>query len=202
MTDADLQQRLSVAGYDCGPIDGKRGPKTYAALFEYVAGRKLGATAQALGRGANAHFGDTINTPLRIAHFIAQGAHETGGFIFFKELGGPSYFKKYDGRKDLGNIQPGDGARFAGRGMFQLTGRANYTAAAKETGLDFVGKPEMASDPELSVLLAVNYWKSRNINPKADADDLEGVTRKINGGLNGLVDRAKYLARAKAVILP
>lgn len=197
---ADIQQRLSVAGYDCGPIDGVIGPKTYAALFEYVAGRKLGATARALGRGAHSHFGD-INTPLRMAHFIAQGAHETGGFVFFKELGGPTYFKKYDGRKDLGNTQPGDGARFAGRGMFQLTGRANYTAAARETGLDFLNKPEMASDPELSVLLAVNYWKSRNVNPKADADDLEGVTRKINGGLNGLDDRAKYLKRAKGILL-
>lgn len=201
MNAAHWQQRLSLEGYDIGPIDGVAGPKTYAALFQYVAGRKLGATAQALGRGANSHFGDVINTPLRLAHFIAQGAHETGGFIFFKELGGPSYFKKYDGRKDLGNIQPGDGARFAGRGMFQLTGRANYNQASKETGIDFLAKPELASDPELSVLLAVNYWRGRNINPKADADDLEGVTRKINGGVNGLADRAKYLARAKAILL-
>ena len=201
MNVAHAQQRLSLEGYEVGPIDGIAGPKFYTALVQYIAGRKLGATAQALGRGASKYFGTTISTPLRVAHFIAQGAHETGGFIFFKELGGPSYFKKYDGRKDLGNNQPGDGARFAGRGMFQLTGRANYTAAAKETGLDLVNKPELASDPEFSVLLAVNYWKSRNINPKADADDLEGVTRKINGGVNGLADRAKYLARAKGILL-
>lgn len=141
-----------------------------------------------------------INTPLRLAHFLAQAAQETDGFKTLEEYGGPAYFKRYDDRADLGNVNPGDGARYHGRGIFQLTGRANYRSVGKSLGVDLEGSPELAADPALSVRIACDYWKARGINAKADADDLEGVTRKINGGLNGLADRKTYLDRARPVV--
>jgi putative chitinase len=142
-----------------------------------------------------------IDTPLRVAHFVAQAAQETDGFKTLEEYGGASYFRRYDGRADLGNTEPGDGARYHGRGVFQLTGRANYRSVGRSLGVDLEGNPDRAAEPALSVRIACDYWRARGINPLADADDLEGVTRKINGGLNGLADRRTYLARAKPLIV-
>jgi putative chitinase len=141
-----------------------------------------------------------INTPLRLAHFLAQAAQETDGFNTLEEYGGTKYFKRYDDRADLGNVNPGDGARYHGRGIFQLTGRANYRSVGRSLGVDLEGNPERAADPALSVRIACDYWKARGISAKADADDLEGVTRKINGGLNGLADRKTYLERARPLL--
>lgn len=141
-----------------------------------------------------------ITTPLRIAHFLAQAALETDGFKTLEEYGGAGYFRRYDGRADLGNTEPGDGARYHGRGIFQLTGRSNYRQMGARLGYNLESNPEMAADPVVSVRIAGEYWKSREISAKADADDLEGVTRKINGGLNGLADRRTYLDRAKRVL--
>lgn len=141
-----------------------------------------------------------IDTPLRVAHFVAQAAQETDGFATLEEYGTTNYFRRYDGRKDLGNTEPGDGARYHGRGVFQLTGRANYRSVGKSLGVDLEGCPELAADPALSVRIACDYWKARGINAMADADDLQGVTRKINGGLNGLADRRAYLDRARPLI--
>ena len=135
-----------------------------------------------------------INTPLRIAHFIAQIAHESAGLRTTEEFASG---EAYEGRADLGNTQPGDGKRFKGRGLIQLTGRANYKTFGDKMGEDFIADPEKCAEPELSLIIACEYWKSRNINAKADKDDLISVTRAINGGTNGLDDRRKYLGKAK-----
>jgi putative chitinase len=141
-----------------------------------------------------------IDTSLRRAHFLAQIAHESGGLRWLEELASG---QAYEGRADLGNDQPGDGPRFKGRGLIQLTGRANYTAFARDLGRDLTSSTEaaaqVAADPDLCVRAATWFWSQNHLNALADADDLEAVTRRINGGLNGLEDRAKYLARAKAV---
>jgi putative chitinase len=139
-----------------------------------------------------------ITTPLRVAHFIAQIAHESGSFLFAEEIADGS---AYEGRLDLGNTQPGDGRRYKGRGLIQLTGRANYAQYSRDTGIDYVANPGLvASDPFAAVDVACWYWNKRRINALADADDVKAVTKAINGGHNGLDDRMEYLARGKAVL--
>lgn len=142
-----------------------------------------------------------INTKLRVAHFLAQAAHESAGFRTLREYWGPTDAqRRYEGRKDLGNVQTGDGKRFMGRGIFQLTGRANYARYSKILGVDFVSDPEIVATAKYSMLIACEYWKDRKINTVADADDVTAVTKKINGGTNGLADRTAYLKRAKLVM--
>lgn len=139
-----------------------------------------------------------ITTNLRMAHFIAQIGHETASFRYCEEIADGS---AYEGRRDLGNTEPGDGKRYKGRGLIQLTGRANYTQYSRDTGIDYVAKPRLvASDPFVAVDVACWYWKTRKLNRWADADNVKEVTRRINGGFNGLDDRLAYLARAKAVL--
>lgn len=151
-----------------------------------------------------------INTERRVQHFLAQAAHETDGFRTLVEYWGPTAAQKgYEGRADLGNVKKGDGKLFMGRGIFQLTGRANYRTIGAKLGMPLEAKPHMASDPANSVEIACEYWNSRKISPKADKDDgtsegsekaLRAVTKAINGGYNGLDDRRKYLSRAKSTI--
>ena len=140
-----------------------------------------------------------VTTRLRICHFLAQAAHETDGFRTLVEYGGPAWFARYDGRHDLGNTQAGDGARYRGRGIFQLTGRANYRRFGQILGLDLEAEPERAKEPATSLRVAFAYWSGRAINAAADADDVERVTKLINGGRNGLAERAHYLTMAKAI---
>ncbi len=138
-----------------------------------------------------------IDTPLRAAHFIAQIGHESGSLRYVEEIASG---RQYEGRSDLGNRYPGDGERFKGRGLLQLTGRANYTALTQHTGYDFVGEPQALSDPRYAVLSACWFWQCRHLNRWADADDLSAITRRINGGLNGIEDRRAFLQRAKEVM--
>ena|GEM_PF-327407 len=138
-----------------------------------------------------------INTPSRQAMFIAQLAHESGGFRSNEEIASG---RAYEGDSDLGNTRPGDGVRFKGRGYIQITGRYNYTAASKALGLDLVNNPSLASRPENASRVAAWYWNSRGINAAADAKDLVKATRLINGGTNGLEDRKKYYDRAAEVL--
>lgn len=141
-----------------------------------------------------------INTPQRQAAFLAQIAHETGGFRWVRELGRTAYFKRYEGRADLGNTEPGDGARYKGRGFIQITGRYNYTQAGKALGINLIDNPILAERYDIAARLAVWYWNSRNLNTPADAGDELGfkvITRRINGGLNGYEDRLTYWSRAK-----
>lgn len=134
-------------------------------------------------------------TPLRKAHFLAQIAHESAGFATLVEYASG---KAYEGRKDLGNTQPGDGVRYKGRGVIQLTGRANYRALGDYLGINLEAQPDLAAMPYVAYQVAAHYWLDRNINADADRDDLEAVTRAINGGTNGFKSRAALLAKAKA----
>ena len=138
-----------------------------------------------------------MNTPLRIAHFLAQTCEESAGFQTTVEFASGW---EYEGRADLGNTQPGDGPRYKGRGLLQLTGRANYRTYGQALGIDLEGNPDQAADPPLSLRIACEYWMRRNINPDCDNDDIEAVTRKVNGGLNGLDTRQLYLGKAKAAL--
>lgn len=141
-----------------------------------------------------------INTPLRQAHFLAQIGHESGELRFREELASGA---AYEGRRDLGNTQPGDGVRYKGRGLIQLTGRANYGDYARSNrfGVDVLEQPALvASDDRLTVDVAGWYWDKRRINALADRDDIEAVTRAINGGLNGLPDRKRLLARTRTLL--
>lgn len=138
-----------------------------------------------------------ITTGLRIAHFLAQTCHESAGFRTTEEFASGD---AYEGRRDLGNIRPGDGRRYKGRGLLQLTGRANYRQYGEALGLDLEGNPALAADPALSLRIACEYWRRRNINAACDGDDLIRVTRLINGGLNGLEDRRGTTERAKAAL--
>lgn len=138
-----------------------------------------------------------INTKLRECHFLAQAAHEADGFKTMQEYASG---KAYEGRKDLGNTNPGDGVRYKGRGIFQLTGRANYKSYGERLNLDLINYPELASDPGNAIHIACEYWKSHGLNIYADKDDIRTITKKINGGYNGLKDREVYLIRAKNVL--
>lgn len=140
-----------------------------------------------------------LTTRLRICHFLAQAAHETDGFRTLQEYGGAAYFARYDGRRDLGNVKPGDGARYHGRGVFQLTGRANYRRYGGLIGIDLEAYPERAMEPETSLRVALAYWRERGIDAAADADDVAKVTKLVNGGQNGLAARTRLLALAKTI---
>jgi predicted chitinase len=141
-----------------------------------------------------------INTPKRQAAFLAQMGHESGSLRYMEELASG---KAYEGRKDLGNTQPGDGARFKGRGLIQLTGRANYTAASKDLGLDLVKHPELAAKPENAAKIAAWFWQKHGLNQLADSGKFDTITRRINGGTNGAADRnARYALALREIAVP
>ncbi|WP_236233198.1 glycoside hydrolase family 19 protein [Pseudomonas tohonis] len=106
----------------------------------------------------------------------------------------------YGGRMGNGSAASGDGWCFRGRGLIQLTGRANYVAAGAELGLDLVAQPELLEQPEHAAMAAAWFWASRGLNDLADRGDFEGITRRINGGLTGLAERRAFWERAKAVL--
>ena len=142
-----------------------------------------------------------IDTPLRQAHFLAQLGHESGSFRFPEEIADG---RQYEGRVDLGNTQPGDGPRFKGRGLIQITGRVNYAAFGKARTRDFVtgDNPKLlATDPMLAADCSGWYWTSRGLNAMADRDDVRQITLRINGGFNGLDDRTRRLRLAKCLLL-
>lgn len=160
-----------------------------------AAAAKMGAGKYALAiEQACIRFG--IVTPLQKAHFLAQLAHESDGFRTATEYASG---RAYEGRKDLGNTEPGDGVRFKGRGLIQLTGRANYAAYSQDTYGDdrCVRNPEMVAELPDAALAAGWFWRKKNINALADRDDVVAVTRRINGGTNGLAHRKAMLAKAK-----
>jgi putative chitinase len=174
--------------------DGIAGPGTWAALF-----RKAGASldmAPELGLAAARWFPDygIADSPLRLAHFMAQLVHESGSFRYMEEIASGA---AYEGRADLGNTQPGDGKRFKGRGPIQITGRANYRRFGRRIGIDIERHPEIAAVPSIGLHIALEYWRDRNLNKWADADDVTEITERINGGHNGLADRKAHLAKLK-----
>ncbi len=130
-----------------------------------------------------------INTPQREAAFLAQLAHESGSLRYVEELASG---EAYEGRKDLGNTMPGDGVRFKGRGLIQITGRANYKELSEELSYDFIADPEALEKPGAASYSAAWFWWARHLNRLADIDAFEKITKKINGGLNGYEDRCKH----------
>lgn len=138
-----------------------------------------------------------ISTPKRAAAYLAQLAHESNELRWLEEI---ATGEAYEGRKDLGNVQPGDGRRYKGRGPIQLTGRGNYRTAGQALSVDLEGDPGLAATPAVGFRVAGWYWKGRGLNELADAGDFVKITRKINGGLNGLPQRERYWARAKQVL--
>lgn len=160
--------------------------------------RQQAAIIAALGGVMRATLGSfNIDTSLRIAHFIAQVCAESDGFCTTVEYASGA---AYEGRIDLGNTQKGDGVLFKGRGLIQLTGRTNYQQYGALLGLDLIGDPPLAADPKTSLTIACEYWKLHDLNTLADQDDIMTITRRINGGLNGLDQRRAYLVKAKAVL--
>lgn len=138
-----------------------------------------------------------ITSVLRMAHFLAQACEETA---YFRTLVEYASGAAYEGRADLGNTHPGDGVRFKGRGIFDVTGRTNYVKYGDLIGVDLVDNPGQAADPENAVWTACEYWDEFDLNTYADRDDIVDITRKINGSTNGLTEREAALARAKVAL--
>jgi len=162
-----------------------------------------------------------IDTPLRKAHFLSQLSHESGGLKYSEENLNYSakalrsvfgkYFKTnalaeayarqpekianrvYADRMNNGNESSGDGWKYRGRGLIQLTGKYNYQKFSEAYGIDCVNNPDLLLDSEIALTAACWYWKKRKINIHADNDDIHMVTKRINGGLNGLLDRQQWL---------
>ena len=142
-----------------------------------------------------------INTALRQAHFLAQLGHESGSLRFTAELANGA---AYEGRSDLGNTHPGDGPRFKGRGLIQITGRTNYTNYGNDRGRDYatgLNPNLLATDPGVAADCSGWFWATRRLNELADNDDLLTITKRINGGTNGLEDRARRLKLAKCLLI-
>ena len=142
-----------------------------------------------------------LNTALRQAHFLAQIGHESLSLKYTEEIASG---ENYEGRLDLGNIFPGDGVRFKGRGFIQLTGRANYESYSQFSNINFLeegAEKRISEEPELALDVSLWFWDTRRLNAIADNDDILKITRRINGGTNGLDDRKLYLNRAKFFLL-
>lgn len=135
---------------------------------------------------------NNITTGRRARMFIAQTCHESGGYRWREELASGA---AYEGRRDLGNTHPGDGVRFKGRGYIQITGRTNYAEISQAVGRDFLRNPARLAGKTLAAFSAAWWWRTHGCNQIADTGDFVAVTRRINGGTNGLADRKKYYSR-------
>lgn len=190
MNTLDITQLQKAVGVKA---DGILGRNTLTAVFQKLGANPARATELALA--ANVHLETySIKTQLRFCHFLAQLAHESGNFRYMEEIASGA---AYEGRKDLGNVEKGDGIRFKGRGPIQLTGRINYRKYGQELGIDFENNPEIVALPSIGFLVACKYWNDNNLNTFADYDDVITITRRINGGTNGLEDRKKKLSLIK-----
>jgi putative chitinase len=138
-----------------------------------------------------------INTPLRISAFLSQVLVESGAFFYSEEIASG---KAYEGRKDLGNVEVGDGVKFKGRGLIQTTGRANYQQVKNLLGIDCVSNPELLEEPKWCVETACLYWKTRKLNAVADTGDVKKVSKIVNGGYNHLTERTAYYEKANTVL--
>ena len=192
MNTLDITQLQKAVGVKA---DGILGRNTLTAVFQ-----KLGASqsrAEELGLAANIHFRTygILDNSLRLIHFLAQLAHESGNFKYMEEIASGA---AYEGRKDLGNVMSGDGVKFKGRGPIQLTGRANYRRYGQQLGIDFENNPTIVAIPSVGLLVACKFWSDNGLNALADQDDVLTITRRINGGTNGLEDRKAHLAKLKS----
>jgi len=175
------------------------------AIMPQLAAAK-GATLFPFLTAAIAEF--AIDAPARTAAFLAQLAHESGQFRFMEEIWGPTPAqRRYEPvstlASTLGNTEAGDGFRFKGRGPIQITGRANYKRFGDLLGLDLVGEPQHAAQPEVAFRVAALFWSKKGLNELADQvtpEAFKEITRRINGGFNGLPDRQKFYEAAKRVL--
>lgn len=140
-----------------------------------------------------------IDTTARAAAFLAQIMHESGRLRYTIELASG---EAYEGRRDLGNLHKGDGRRFRGRGLIQITGRANYRDCSMALYGDerLLITPELLEQPDGAAMSAAWYWSSRNLNALADAGQFGLITRRINGGMNGIADRLAHYDKARELL--
>lgn len=138
-----------------------------------------------------------IAAPARLAAWLAQLAHESGELRYTRELASGT---DYEGRRDLGNLEPGDGVRYKGRGLIQITGRSNYRMAGVACGIDYEHLPELMEQPEHACLVSGWFWAAHGLNALADAGDFVAITKRINGGTNGLSERTGYWNAAKRAL--
>ena len=175
-------------------------PITTQQLLQILpnAGHVAGVFAPVLNTAMNRY---QIVGSERVAAFIAQIGHESGQLKYVKEIWGPTAAQtRYEGRADLGNTQPGDGSKFRGRGLIQITGRANYAACGEALGLDLLSKPELLELPQYAAMSAAWFWSTKGLNTLADKGDFVKITRRINGGLNGQADRQGLYDKALKVL--
>ncbi|MQU28243.1 glycoside hydrolase family 19 protein [Pseudomonas helleri] len=175
-------------------------PVTTQQLLQILpnAGSVAGVFVPVLNTAMNRY---QIVGPKRVAAFIAQIGHESGQLKYVKEIWGPTAAQmRYEGRADLGNTQFGDGSKYRGRGLIQITGRANYKACGDALGLDLINQPELLEKPQHACMSAAWYWATRGLNTLADAGKFDTITKRINGGQNGAADRQMLYARALKVL--
>jgi predicted chitinase/uncharacterized protein YcbK (DUF882 family) len=137
-----------------------------------------------------------ITTRPRARMYLANLLHESAGFKYMEEIASG---RAYEGRRDLGNTQRGDGVRFKGRGPIQLTGRSNYSRYGKLLGVNLIKNPKLAAEPRIGFRTAAAYFKLRGLNELADRGDFRGVCKGINGGFNGYADRCRYYEKLKGL---
>ena len=175
-------------------------PITTQQLLQILpsAGQSAGVFVSALNTAMN-HY--QIVGLKRVAAFIAQIGHESGQLKYVKEIWGPTKAQaKYEGRVDLGNTVQGDGSKYRGRGLIQITGRANYKACAEALALDLINEPELLEKPQHACMSAAWFWASRGLSTLADAGQFDKITQRINGGQNGAADRQALYAKALKVL--
>ena len=175
-------------------------PITQQQLLQILpnAARQAGVFVSALNTAMNRY--GIVSTP-RAAAFIAQVGHESGQFRWLKELWGPTAQQAgYEGRADLGNTVPGDGSKYRGRGLIQITGRANYAACGEALGLDLINNPQLLEQPQYAAMSAAWFWSTKGLNTLADQWQFVKITRRINGGLTGQDDRQALYDKALKVL--
>ncbi|MDY7067769.1 hypothetical protein PsexTeo8_42610 [Pseudomonas extremaustralis] len=162
------------------------------------AGRQAGVFVSVLNTAMNRY--GIVGTP-RAAAFIAQVGHESGQLQWVREIWGPTAQQAgYEGRADLGNTVKGDGSKYRGRGLIQITGRANYYACGEALSLNLLSKPELLEQPQHAAMSAAWFWSTKGLNTLADLGEFVKITRRINGGLNGLADRQALYDKALKVL--
>ena len=163
------------------------------------AGRQAGVFVSVLNTAMNRY--GIVGTP-RAAAFIAQVGHESGQLQWVREIWGPTAQQAgYEGRVDLGNTVKGDGSKYRGRGLIQITGRANYSTCGEALSLDLLSKPELLELPQHAAMSAAWFWATKGLNTLADQGDFVKITRRINGGVNGLADRQALHDKALKVLV-
>lgn len=143
-----------------------------------------------------------ITTPIRQRHYLAQILHESGMLVYNEEIASGAAYDTGQLAKNLGNTpeKDGDGQRYKGRGFIQITGTSNYKQISKDLGVDFINHPDLLEMIPYCATSSGWYWNKRSLNSWADQNDIKTVTKKINGGANGLADRVALYNKLKAVI--